>query len=130
MDAARRLISAFPPANLTKEPRMTSQPLDLDAIEAKAAELRQKIDKKNPWPHDNESYWTAEGWKTGTRNALDKLHVEALLAEVRRLRAELDAALAKHKPRTERHGSGCVQCGTVWPCATYRELNAAAAPSA
>lgn len=54
----------------------------------------------------------------------------ALLAEVRRLRAVLDAALAKHKPRTERHGSGCVQCGTVWPCTTYRDLNAAARPSA
>lgn len=42
MDAARRLISAFPPANLTKEPRMTSQPTgqqpDLDAIEAVTAD--------------------------------------------------------------------------------------------
>lgn len=32
---------------------------------------------------------------------------------------------AMHKRRTERHGSGCVQCGIVWPCPTYRELDAA-----
>ena len=66
----------------------------LDEIEAKAAELRQKIDRKNPWPSDNESHWTAEGWKAGTRNALDKLHVEQLVAEVRRLRAAADRTRA------------------------------------
>ena len=32
---------------------------------------------------------------------------------------------AMHKRRTERHGSGCVQCGILWPCPTYRELDAA-----
>jgi hypothetical protein len=37
---------------------------------------------------------------------------EAVIAEVR----------AKHKKRTERHGSGCVQCGIVWPCPTYLTL--------
>ncbi|MFL6096135.1 MAG: hypothetical protein ACJ71Y_11855 [Blastococcus sp.] len=71
---------------------MTHTPLagqQLDEIEAKAAELRERLDRKNPWPSDNESHWTAEGWKAGTRNALDKLHVEALVAEVRRLRALL-----------------------------------------
>ncbi|MFF1298181.1 MULTISPECIES: hypothetical protein [unclassified Streptomyces] len=68
---------------------MTNPPTNLDGIEAKVAELRQRIDRKNPWPSDNESFWTTEGWKSGTRNALDKLHVELLLAEVRRLRAEL-----------------------------------------
>ena len=50
-----------------------NQPLDLDAIEAKAAELRTKIDRKNPWPSDNESFSMTEGWKNGTRNALNKL---------------------------------------------------------
>lgn len=69
---------------------MTTTPLtdqQLDDIAAKAAELRERLDRKNPWPSDNESHWTAEGWKSGTRNALDKLHVEGLVAEVRRLRA-------------------------------------------
>jgi hypothetical protein len=68
----------------------TNPPTDqqLDDIEAKAAELRQKTDRKNSWPSDNESHWHAEGWKSGTRNALDKLHVEQLVAEVRRLRAD------------------------------------------
>lgn len=173
MDAARRLISAFPPANLTKEPRMTSQPTgqqpDLDAIETRknaatpgpwgvytfggdslieiAADLqetgtgyraRREICRLEDEPMDNDPThreWTAEeDWAQVQADAEFVAHapedVRALVAEVRRLRAVLDAALAKHKPRTERHGSGCVQCGTVWPCATYRELNAAAAPSA
>ncbi|MEV4174008.1 hypothetical protein [Nonomuraea sp. NPDC049709] len=26
-------------------------------------------------------------------------------------------------PRTERHGSGCVQCGILWPCPTKRALD-------
>lgn len=34
---------------------------------------------------------------------------------------------AMHKRRTERHGSGCVHCGIVWPCPTFRELDAATA---
>lgn len=81
---------------------MTTQPLtdhQLDEIEAKAAELRERLNRKNPWPSDNESFWTAEGWKSGTRNALDKLHVDQLLAEVRRLRQQkkilLDHAVRK-----------------------------------
>ena len=37
--------------------------------------------------------------------------------------AALARVKAMHKPRTERHGSGCVQCGIVWPCPTYRELD-------
>lgn len=71
---------------------MTKQTLSkqqIDEIEAKVAELRTRIDRRNPWPSDNESHWTTEGWKAGTRNALDKLHVEALLAEIGRLRSEL-----------------------------------------
>lgn len=63
----------------------------LDEIQAKAAELRERLDRKNPWPSDNESHWIADGWKSGTRNALDKLHAEALIAEVRRQRTELAA---------------------------------------
>jgi hypothetical protein len=49
-----------------------------------------------------------------------------------RLRIERDAALAAvarvrqlhGRPRTERHGSGCVGCGVVWPCPTLRALDA------
>jgi hypothetical protein len=29
------------------------------------------------------------------------------------------------KPRTERHGSGCVHCAILWPCPTYRLVVAA-----
>lgn len=64
----------------------------LNQIEAKAGELRERLDRKNPWPSDNESHWTAEGWKSGTRNALDKLDPAGLVAEVRRLRDELATA--------------------------------------
>jgi hypothetical protein len=69
----------------------TSPPTEqqLDEITAKAAELRERLDRKNPWPSDNESYFVAEGWTNGTRNALDKLHVESLVGEVRRLRTRV-----------------------------------------
>lgn len=85
---------------------MNDQHLDLDAIEAKTAELRQKIDRKNPWPSDNESFWMAEGWKNGTRNALDKLHTEALVAEVRRLRQQRRLLLASIARKDARTGEG------------------------
>ena len=39
---------------------------------------------------------------------------EAVIARVRQLHSD---------PRTERHGSGCVQCGIVWPCPTRRALD-------
>lgn len=68
---------------------MTDQQLDLDAIGAKATELRARLDRENPWPPNNQSHGMAEGWKNGTRNALDKLHPEKLVAEVRRLRARV-----------------------------------------
>lgn len=61
----------------------------LDNITAKVAELRERLDRKNPWPSDNESYFVAEGWANGTRNALDKLDPAGLVAEIRRLTAEL-----------------------------------------
>ncbi|GAA3852070.1 hypothetical protein GCM10023084_02830 [Streptomyces lacrimifluminis] len=78
---------------------MTATPLteqQLDEITAKVAELRERLDRKNPWPSDNESYFVAEGWTNGTRNALDKLHVESLVAEVRRLRTVLAAEERSH----------------------------------
>lgn len=61
----------------------------LDNITAKVAELRERLDRKNPWPSDNESYFVAEGWKNGTRNALDKLNPAGLVAEIRRLQDAL-----------------------------------------
>lgn len=42
---------------------------------------------------------------------------EQLLAVIERVRK------LHHGPRTERHGSGCVQCGIVWPCPTARALD-------
>ena len=81
-----------------------TQPLNLDAIHAKAAELRERLNRKNPWPHDNESHWMTEGWKNGTRNALDKLHVDAMAEEIRRLRAENDRLTTKLAAEERLHG--------------------------
>ena len=39
---------------------------------------------------------------------------ETVIARVRQLHSG---------PRTERHGSGCVQCGILWPCPTRRALD-------
>lgn len=38
------------------------------------------------------------------------------------LETTLATTQALHKPRTERHGAGCVQCGILWPCPTYKAL--------
>jgi hypothetical protein len=54
-------------------------------------------------------------WSVYNEMHLRAVNAEALIAAVR----------AKHKQRTERHGSGCVQCGIVWPCPTYKELDVA-----
>ncbi|MFF1544123.1 hypothetical protein [Streptomyces sp. NPDC058291] len=101
----------------------------LDEIEAKAAELRARLDRKNPWPSDNESHWTAEGWKAGTRNALDKLHVETLLVEVRRLTAALEQIRHLHKDSPMGPCPVCIDADAVvaggdglvaYPCPTAR----------
>jgi hypothetical protein len=84
----------------------TEQPLDLDAIEAKTVELRARIDRKNPWPSDNESHWHAEGWKSGTRNALDKLHPGTMAAEIRRLRDQVQFLLAAMARQSAESGTG------------------------
>jgi hypothetical protein len=39
-----------------------------------------------------------------------------------------EAAVALHRPRTERPNSGCVQCGQVWPCGTSRMAEATDEP--
>ncbi len=66
--------------------------------------------------------WVEEGRRLAqsskeATDAWEETNVQAgrdqrLIAEVR----------AMHKRRTERHGSGCVQCGIVWPCPTYKAL--------
>ncbi|MEV0114657.1 hypothetical protein AB0H77_15595 [Streptomyces sp. NPDC050844] len=47
---------------------------------------------------------------------------EQLLAIVERVRA------LHRGPRAERHGSGCVQCGILWPCPTARILDGTEQP--
>jgi hypothetical protein len=43
-----------------------------------------------------------------------------LLAERDEARRLLTVIAKEHgHPRTDRHGSGCVSCGLVWPCPTY-----------
>lgn len=52
----------------------------------------------------------------------------ASLTEKHRKRAEqAEATIARvrdlhGRPRTDRHGSGCIHCGIVWPCPTYKAL--------
>ncbi|GAA0969894.1 hypothetical protein GCM10009555_017820 [Acrocarpospora macrocephala] len=49
---------------------------------------------------------------------------QRLTAINRRLEVRLARVRALHKgPRTDRPGSGCVQCGIVWPCPTSRALD-------
>lgn len=51
---------------------------------------------------------------------------EQLLAEVEQLGSVLAEVRDLHgHPRTARHGSGCVSCGIVWPCPTYRAISSA-----
>ena len=52
--------------------------------------------------------------------------INAELAAGQEAQATLDRIRAMHKRRTERHGSGCVQCGIVWPCPTYKATNVTA----
>lgn len=61
----------------------------LAEIQAHASYLDERLAKPNPWPSDNESFWVAEGWKNGTRNALQKLDLQWLVTELRAARAEL-----------------------------------------
>ena len=58
--------------------------------------------------------WKSTYGEHALRDTLARLH-DAEMA-VTKLRA-------MHKPRTERHGSGCVQCGIVWPCPTSLVLD-------
>ncbi len=52
-------------------------------------------------------------WSVYNAMHLRAANAESLIATVR----------ATHRKRTERHGSGCVQCGIVWPCPTYKALD-------
>jgi hypothetical protein len=50
--------------------------------------------------------------------------VPDLVVEVRRLRAERDAALALHQPTEDQYtDQWCAECGGGWECATVRALS-------
>lgn len=66
--------------------------------------------------HDRQPYPTAWAYEQACK-ALETHRTRADAAE-----AVIAGVRAKHKPRTERHGSACVQCGIVWPCPTYTDL--------
>jgi hypothetical protein len=86
--------------------------------DAEQTELRRERDLAIA--HDRQPYPTAwayeQACKARNKHQERADAAEALIAGVR----------ATHKPRTERHGSGCVQCGIVWPCPTFKALDVAA----
>lgn len=61
---------------------------------------------------------------TRSQNEEVEIRIEnaRLRAELEKARTRISNVRNKHKPRTEQHGSGCVQCGIVWPCTTYQGL--------
>lgn len=80
------------------------------------------------------AYITEYGGATADEERLADVDVPALVAEVKRRTAERDEALKEMRearaeldrvrdmhgrPRTDRHGSGCIHCAIVWPCPTY-----------
>lgn len=110
-------------------PTIRVHPDDAEAFAAlikeaqrRQTELRRECDLAVA--HDRQPYPTAwayeQACKARTKHQERADAAEAVIAAVR----------AKHKPRTERHGSGCVQCGIVWPCPTYRALDVTPAPAA
>lgn len=68
---------------------------------------------------DGPEYTVAEieGCRTGDRDATfiaaARIAVPELVAEVRRLRAQLDQINARHQRRP---GGACVTCWSFWPC--------------
>ncbi|MEY9995848.1 hypothetical protein ABIE67_007880 [Streptomyces sp. V4I8] len=88
----------------------------IGVADAEQSELRRERDLAIA--HDRQPYPTAWAYEQACK-AREKHRERAEAAE-----AVIADVQAKHKPRTERHGAGCVQCGTVWPCATYRDLDA------
>ncbi|MGI5223549.1 hypothetical protein [Actinoallomurus sp. CA-142502] len=48
--------------------------------------------------------------------------------ETARAQAEARLERVRHRhrgPRTDRHGSGCIGCGLIWPCPTYLDVTEA-----
>jgi hypothetical protein len=70
--------------------------------------------------------------RDATEEALDlTVYLMQVAMETRDLRAELaetrqaiQGVRDRHHRRTERHGSGCVSCGRLWPCPDYLEADA------
>lgn len=54
-----------------------------------------------------------------------KADYEALDARVNELANVVQGIRDRHHRRTERHGSGCVSCGRLWPCPDYQDADAA-----
>ena len=89
-----------------------------DSLGAVLAPLVQQLrrDRDSAIAHDRQPYPTAWAYEQACK-ALRK-HQE----RAERLASILVDVRAKHRARTERHGSGCLQCGIVWPCPTYKML--------
>lgn len=75
------------------------------------AEIRRlRLERDLAVAHDRQPYPTAWAYE----QACKALHQKT---------DAIDQVRAMHRKRTERHGSGCVQCGIVWPCPTYKALD-------
>jgi hypothetical protein len=125
-DAADKLAYAVASEDVIGEHTADNSPWAnaLDLITSKAEVDKLRRDLELAIAHDRQPYPTAWAYEQACK-AREKHRERADAAE-----ALIAAVRAKHKPRTERHGSGCVQCGTVWPCATHRDLDAAVRSSA
>jgi hypothetical protein len=82
--------------------------------------------------------WTEPGWNDGP-SCVEEIQqaADAAAAEVRRLRAAVDAALALHTQTYCDHSGRCTNndphrvcdcCHDLWPCATVRALAPVADP--
>lgn len=80
----------------------------ITVADAEQAELRRERDLAIT--HDRQPYPTAWAYEQACKALNRKTDV-------------IDQVRAMHRRRTERHGSGCVQCGMVWPCPTYKALD-------
>lgn len=98
----------------------TEQAGHIGDLKRELAEVREERDLAVA--HDRQPYPTA--WA----------HEQALKAlETQRARAEAAEAVVeqfrqRHQRRVERHGSGCISCGRLWPCPDYLDADALLTP--
>ena len=81
-----------------------------EQIGAPAADLALSVIAEHPVLTIRPFYPTQDSYDAACRAASLK---QEMLEEVRRLHG---------KPRTDRYGSGCVQCSIVWPCPTAKAV--------